>query len=52
MKDNIKDAWYYIYGKGSHLNIAGKILLGVPLFPLVAVIVITWSLLDFLFTQK
>ena len=52
MKTNIKEAWYYIYGAGSPMNLAGKILLGVPLFPLVAALVILWSLLDLLFTNK
>jgi hypothetical protein len=48
----IKDAWDYIYGSKSHMNLAGKIILGVPLFPAIAVFVITWAVLDFLFTKK
>ncbi len=45
-------AWYYIYGKGSHMNVAGKILIGIPMFPFVAIFVLTWVTLDFLFTKK
>lgn len=48
----IYGAWYYVYGKGSHMNIFGKILLGVPLFPFFCGFVLTWHALDFLFTKK
>lgn len=45
-------AWYYIYGAGSHMNMAGKIILGIPLFPLFATFVLTWWTMDKLFTKK
>jgi hypothetical protein len=48
----IKDAWDYVYGSKSHMNIAGKIVLGVPMFPVIAVFVLTWTLLEFLFTKE
>ena len=48
----IKEAWHYIYGSGSHTNLAGKLILGVPLFPFVAAFVVTWALCDALFTGK
>lgn len=48
----IYGAWYYIYGKGSHMNLAGKLLIGVPMFPLVCVFVFVWNILDFLFTKQ
>ena len=48
----IKGAWDYIYGNKSHMNLAGKILIGVPLAPLVFVFVFTWVALDFLFAKK
>ena len=48
----IKDAWDYVYGSKSHMNIAGKIVLGVPMFPVIAVFVLTWALLEFLFTKE
>lgn len=48
----IKDAWDYIYGSTSHMNLAGKILLGIPLAPFVFAFVFTWSALDLLFTKK
>ena len=44
-------AWYYIYGKGSHMNLAGKILLGIPMFPLVFLMVMIIFILDSLFTK-
>lgn len=50
--EQIKEAWHYIYGSGSETNLAGKILLGVPLFPVVAVMVLTWIVCDALFTKK
>jgi len=48
----IKDAWDYIYGKKSHMNIAGKILIGVPMFPFVAIFALTWAMLDLFFSKK
>jgi hypothetical protein len=50
--NNIKEVWYYIYGKGSHLNISGKIILGVPFFPLIFSGVILWNIMSFLFASK
>jgi hypothetical protein len=50
--DTIYGAWYYIYGKGSHMNLAGKLILGIPLFPVVAVAVGTLLICDKLFTRK
>jgi hypothetical protein len=47
----LKTAWDCIYGRNSHVNLAGKIILGVPLFPFVAVIVLTFVLLDALFSK-
>ena len=48
----IKDAWDYIYGSKSHMNIAGKLLLGVPMSPFVLAFVLTWATLDALFSKK
>jgi hypothetical protein len=48
----IKDAWDYIYGEKSHMNAAGKILVGTPLFPFVIIFVGTWLILDLLFSRK
>ena len=52
MIKNLKDGWYYIYGKGSHMNIAGKVTLGVPLFPFLFIMVFTYSVFDVLFTKE
>lgn len=49
--NDIKEAWYYIYGKGSHMNIFGKIILGAPCFPMIAAFVLTLALLEFLFSK-
>jgi hypothetical protein len=49
--DTLHGAWYYTYGKGSHMNLAGKLLIGVPLFPFMALFVLTWLALDSLFTK-
>jgi hypothetical protein len=48
----IKDAWNYIYGSKSHMNFAGKILLGIPVFPFVFIFVFTFALCDFLFSKE
>lgn len=48
----IKDAWDHIYGSKSHMNLAGKIILGVPMFPVLAVFVLTWVLMETLFSKK
>ena len=48
----LKDTWDYIYGSKSHMNLAGKILLGLPLAPLVLILVLMWMLLDALFTKR
>lgn len=50
--DTLRGAWYYVYGKGSHMNIAGKILIGVPMFPFVVIFLATYFLAEFLFTKK
>lgn len=50
--DMLKEAWDYIYGSKSHMNLAGKILLGVPAAPFVLIFILTWMTLDFLFTKK
>lgn len=47
-----KECWDCIYGSMSHMNLAGKLLIGVPLFPMVATVVLTWALMDALFTKK
>ena len=48
----IKDAWDYIYGSKSHMNLAGKILIGIPLAPAVFIFVFTFALCDFLFSKE
>jgi hypothetical protein len=48
----VKDAWDYIYGRKSHLNLAGKILIGVPMAPFLLAFVLTWAALDALFTKR
>lgn len=48
----MKEIWDYIYGRKSHVNLAGKILIGIPLAPFVVVIAVTWLVLDLLFTKK
>ena len=48
----MKEAWDYIYGSKSHMNLAGKVLIGVPLAPAIFAFVGTWLILDFLFTKK
>jgi len=52
MVKELADGWYYIYGDGSHMNLAGKILIGVPLFPFAFIMVFTYALLNFLFTKS
>ena len=44
----MKDAWEYIFGSKSHMNIAGKIFIGIPMLPFIIVFVFTWLMLDFL----
>lgn len=48
----LRGAWYYIYGEGSHMNLAGKLLIGVPFFPAIATFVVVWVVLDALFTKR
>lgn len=48
----VKDAWNCIYGKDSHMNLAGKILIGIPAAPFVVGFVLAWELLDLLFSKK
>ena len=52
MIKDLADGWYYIYGAGSHMSLAGKIILGVPLFPFVFIMVFTYALLNSVFTKK
>ncbi len=51
-RDYWSDAWYHIYGKGSHLNVAGKIILGVPLAPFVFLILLLVWIAERLFTRE
>jgi hypothetical protein len=48
----LKEAWDCIYGSKSHMNLAGKIIIGIPFAPAIAVFLLTWMLLDLLFTKK
>ena len=48
----LKDAWDYIYGSKSHMNLAGKLLVGVPMAPFILIFALTWTLLDALFTKR
>ena len=48
----MKEAWDYIYGSKSHMNLAGKILLGIPMAPFIFTFVFVGLALDFLFTKK
>ncbi len=48
----IKDSWTYCYGSKSHMNLAGKIVIGVPMFPVWLAIVLTLATLDALFGAK
>jgi hypothetical protein len=56
MKDidptTIRGAWYYIYGKGSHTNLAWKLILGVPLFPFVVIFVGTLMICEKFLTRN
>lgn len=49
---NMKDFWDYIYGSKSHLNLAGKIILGIPMFPFLFLFIGTYCLLELLFSKK
>ena len=48
----IKEFFYYTYGKGSHMNIFGKVLIGLPLLPFVLIGIATYMMLDFLFSKS
>jgi hypothetical protein len=48
----LKDSWDYIYGSKSHMNLAGKILIGVPMAPFVLIFALTWATLDALFKKR
>ena len=48
----IKDLWDYIYGSKSHLNLAGKILIGIPMAPFLLAFVLTFVALETLFTKR
>jgi hypothetical protein len=48
---NFKICWDYMYGSKSHMNLAGKLLLGIPMAPIVLILVTTYTLLDSLFTK-
>ena len=47
-----KEAWDYIYGSKSHMNLAGKILLGIPAAPFALIILLTWTALNFCLKTK
>ena len=47
-----KEAWDYVYGSKSNTNLAGKIIIGIPLAPFVFIFVTTWVILDLLFSKK
>ena len=46
-----KEAWECMYGKKSHMNLAGKIILGVPLFPVMFALVTMFAVLETLFAK-
>lgn len=48
----MKDAWDYLYGSKSHMNLAGKLIIGLPMAPLVLIFTLTWLLLDTLFAKR
>lgn len=48
----LKDFWDYTYGSKSHMNLAGKLLIGVPMAPFVLIFALTWATLDALFTKR
>jgi hypothetical protein len=48
----ISGAWHYVCGKGSPLNLAGKLLIGLPFFPYIVVVLWSWFLLSKLFFKK
>jgi hypothetical protein len=52
MIKDLTNGWHYIYGKGSHMNLAGKIILGIPIFPFAFIMVFTYALLNSIFTKK
>jgi len=45
-------AWDYIYGSKSHMNLAGKIFIGIPFFPYIFIVVAAYIILDNLFSKK
>jgi len=52
MIKDLTDGWYYVYGAGSHMNLAGKIIIGIPVFPFLFILVFTYALLNSVFTKK
>lgn len=48
----MREFWSYIYGDKSHMNLAGKIILGVPMFPFLLIFISVYSLAEFLFTKN
>ena len=50
--ETLYGAWYYVYGKGSHMNLAGKIIIGIPLAPFFFAFIGMWLLLNLLFKKE
>lgn len=52
MLKDLKDTWDCIYGSKSHMNTAGKIIIGIPMAPLVLLFAVVWASLDALFSKQ
>lgn len=52
LKQDFMQAWDYIYGSKSHMNLAGKIFIGIPFFPYIFIVVAAYIILDNLFSKK
>lgn len=48
----LKEAYVYIYGRKSPLNIWGKLIIGVPFAPLVVSLAVIQCTLEFFFIKK
>ena len=48
----LRYTWARLYGKGSKVNLAEKLLIGVPMAPLVLIFMLTWVLLDALSPER
>jgi hypothetical protein len=48
----IAGAWHYVCGQGSPLNLAGKLLIGLPVFPYILLMLWSWMLFAKLFLKK